>query len=572
MDRSVENTSERSEFAAACGQRGPLRFRIFDSRSGKMRETQVPGPAVLVGSSEECDLCLNDPEISRRHAYLQVVDGHLICCDLDSRTGIHWGKSSRPRGCLEVNESLHIGPFMLTLLDSQGNSGKSTPLPAKFSTWDAPGDATAPFVLSFLNAHSRSGKKRICRIVRRITLVGWSDVCNLRLQHNSVDRVHGCFLAVNGELWVVELQSETGIEVNDRKVVFRKLAIGDHIRLGKFQLSVSPLSEARFADDEESEPELPGGTSSAGKSTPEADVESETKKPKKVKRKVGGLVPSGGLRPVGAGEGLTPRGATGGVPPMDPATTAMMQHFQSMQQQFIDHTQQMMSMVVQAFSSAHNRQLDVIREELQRVHDLNRELQELQARRSDSVDASEPQERDTQKTDSPAAPSGAAPAGPVPGPAAPPAGEIPPGMFPPGMFAPGTLPPGMFPPGTVPPGMFPPGMFPPGTLPPGMFPGGAFPPGTTPPGFPMGPGAPFAAGPAPRKPLPKAAKRPADAVSTENPTENPAAKAKPDPPTDVPMGAPDMHLELSARINELERERTSRWSRILQMLTSGGGS
>ncbi len=570
MDRSVENTSERSEFAAACGQRGPLRFRIFDSRSGKMRETQVPGPAVLVGSSEECDLCLNDPEISRRHAYLQVVDGHLVCCDLDSRTGIHWGKSSRTRGWLAVNESLHVGPFMLTLLDSQGNSGKSSPLPAKFSTWDAPGEATAPVVLSFLNAHSRSGKKRICRIVRRITLVGWSDVCNLRLQHNSVERVHGSFLAVNGELWVVELQSETGIEVNDRQVVFRKLAIGDHIRLGKFQLSVSPLSEARFADDEESEPELPGGTSSGGDSAPGTEADTGSKPAKRVKRKVGGLVPSGGLRPVGAGEGLAPRVPTGGVPPMDPATTAMMQHFQSMQQQFIDHTQQMMSMVVQAFSSAHNRQLDVIREELQRVHDLNRELQELQARRSDSVDASEPRESDVQNTDSAAA--GVAPASPAPEPALPSTGEIPPGMFPPGMFAPGMFPPGTVPQGMFPPGMFPQGMFPPGTIPPGMFPGGAFAPGTTPQGFPMGSGAAFPAGPAPRKPLPKAAKRPAEAVSAENPMENPAAKAKPDSLADAPVGAPDMHLELSARINELERERTSRWTRILQMLTSGGGS
>jgi hypothetical protein len=48
-----------------------------------------------------------------------------------------------------------------------------------------------------------------------------------------------------------------------------------------------------------------------------------------------------------------------------------------MQQQMFDQFQQAMGMLVQMFGTMHREQMDVIREELDRLHDLTRELQEL---------------------------------------------------------------------------------------------------------------------------------------------------------------------------------------------------
>src|SRR5262249_23694777 len=48
-----------------------------------------------------------------------------------------------------------------------------------------------------------------------------------------------------------------------------------------------------------------------------------------------------------------------------------------MQQQMFDQFQQAMGMLVQMFGTMHREQMEVIREELDRLHDLTRELQEL---------------------------------------------------------------------------------------------------------------------------------------------------------------------------------------------------
>jgi predicted component of type VI protein secretion system len=41
----------------------------------------------LVGRSEECDITIFDPSVSRRHARIRVADGRVVLEDLGSRNG-----------------------------------------------------------------------------------------------------------------------------------------------------------------------------------------------------------------------------------------------------------------------------------------------------------------------------------------------------------------------------------------------------------------------------------------------------------------------------------------------------
>ena len=55
----------------------------------------------------------------------------------------------------------------------------------------------------------------------------------------------------------------------------------------------------------------------------------------------------------------------------------LVNQFSMMQQQMFDQFQQAMGMLVQMFGTMHREQMEVIREELDRLHELSRELQEL---------------------------------------------------------------------------------------------------------------------------------------------------------------------------------------------------
>ena len=76
-----------SSFLDACGAAGPLHWDVQcpGSRAGDRLTLDLP--FLLVGSDPACDLRLQHPDVSDRHAYLQLVGGRLFCLDLGSRTG-----------------------------------------------------------------------------------------------------------------------------------------------------------------------------------------------------------------------------------------------------------------------------------------------------------------------------------------------------------------------------------------------------------------------------------------------------------------------------------------------------
>jgi len=82
----VTHPADIHPFAADCRAQLPLRVSVTDERSGQSEELLVDRPFALVGSSETSDVRLLHPDGSRNHAYLQVIDGRVLCCDLASRS------------------------------------------------------------------------------------------------------------------------------------------------------------------------------------------------------------------------------------------------------------------------------------------------------------------------------------------------------------------------------------------------------------------------------------------------------------------------------------------------------
>jgi pSer/pThr/pTyr-binding forkhead associated (FHA) protein len=517
----VGRTEDGDEFIAACGARLPLRLSITDERSGESEDVLVERPWALIGGDNVCDIRLNHPDVSQRHAYLQFVASRILCCDLGSRTGTHWSNEIRSRSWLKSGEPIFIGPYSIRLSENDfvldgtaaptiGRGGKSDPeLPR--------------VTLAFVNACSRSGRSRVSRIKRPVTLVGWSHLCNLRLQHASVGRVHCSLVWTPSGLWVVDLLCRGGTRVNGKLVAVAHLAEGDEIAIGGYQLRVSYGNSAETEEDAVPEPDpqvtisvvVPGGHPESLAPVFNSQAELMNFEPKPL------ALPQG--------HSLS-----------DSVALAMMQQFSVMQQQLFAHTQQLLQVMAQSFSAAHAQQLALIREELFRVHDVNRELQELnlklanppEPQRAAEGRAAPPRAIEARQTIEPA--QGVEPS---------------PVLEPPEPFEPPML----------------------TSKPDASDVPGASNTGPNPDSL-EGPheAIPFGAArePAPQPPLQGP---PADHPGPSGSNGAPQGSEGSRHGSDGEMSASERHARLCARINALEHERTTRWQKILRILTLGAG-
>jgi uncharacterized membrane protein len=196
---------------------------------------------------------------------------------------------------------------------------------------------------------------------------------------------------------------------------------------------------------------------------------------------------------------------------------SLMQQFSTMQQQLFNHTQQLLAVMAQSFSAAHTKQLDLIREELLRVHEVNRELNELNHKLALARQAAPEPPPTPQARPAAAAPVAPDSAEPLPAAAPPPVAAESPAVN--------------------------------DTLPEQS---------TSP------------AEHAPAEPPRPASSRPRHAPRAPKPARSRARNPQA-PAGDAAAGA-DMHAWLCGRINDLEHERTTRWQKILNILSPAGGS
>ena len=68
---------------------------------------------LVVGRDPECDLFLNDPTVTRRHASLDIIDGEVVITDLNSLNGTWVGGAICDRAALKDGDIVQIGTFTM---------------------------------------------------------------------------------------------------------------------------------------------------------------------------------------------------------------------------------------------------------------------------------------------------------------------------------------------------------------------------------------------------------------------------------------------------------------------------
>jgi hypothetical protein len=87
---------------------------------------------------------------------------------------------------------------------------------------------------------------------RPLLTLGRGSTCDMILPHESVSRVHAVIRCVGGEM-ILDDRSTYGTYVNGKRVRSQKVAPGDAIRLGPYEIAVRP-QPARAVNEDETRP------------------------------------------------------------------------------------------------------------------------------------------------------------------------------------------------------------------------------------------------------------------------------------------------------------------------------
>lgn len=351
-------------FLKACGSVGSLRLVLEQPERAEAQTLSFPVPFVIVGRDERADLQLDHPDVSRRHAYLQLINGQLLCVDLLSRTGTRWAEEPRFLGWAERGQSLGVGPFQLRLSESGsstvsahavGTGQLALPTSQAFDQSDLP-EAS-------LEVLGSSVTKATWRIGRALVLLGRTRPCWVRLPSRDVSRIHCSLVRTPSGIWVVDLLSREGVFVNEQRVRYGYLQDGDELRIGPHHLRLRLHSTAIRSAWPSSLVGRPAGAFPALR--PESPQYLAT-------------------RPDEA-QVLANRAEIA-----DSLLVPLLSELGQMQQQMADQFNQALMMMFQMFSSMHKDQMGLIREELAQIQQLTREQQALQAELAKRPVASSP--------------------------------------------------------------------------------------------------------------------------------------------------------------------------------------
>lgn len=348
----------RQLLADACGMRGAMRLKVRNLETGELAKHDFSTPFLLLGRDASCDLPLHSPEVSARHAYLQIIDGRLQCFDVGSRTGMRFNDALRHEGELNRNDSLVVGPFQIQLSQAPAywtpdEAGGGIPFE------NSPAD---DLLLQFGNATGRSQEHPVRRLRTHVTLLGRNKRCHVKLSHASVGRIHAVVVRTAVGVWLVDLRPDRATLVNDRPLTdgCAPLEPSDRITLGEFKMSLVRSRDSRVAVERaasESEESEHAHSSELAASTETNGVLNGS-----VRRK---------RRRVRSESAVVEEAATKEI---DPTVRALIDEFGQMHRQVLEQTHQQTLMMAQVMGAIQQSQDATIHQQLAQIQAITEEL------------------------------------------------------------------------------------------------------------------------------------------------------------------------------------------------------
>ena len=347
------------EFATECGLDQPFRVEVSLKGDGAAQVHEYRQPFLMIGRRAGSDLLLDHWLVSRRHAYLQLIEGRFFCVDLGSRTGTHGGDATERSGWVDPIQAIQIGPYSVRALLPEITERDSLPLPVvTWSISSGAGEEPSQWTMN-----------------RGLALVGKSPACKIRVTEPDVSRFH-CGLVVTPKgVWAIDLLSQRSIIVNGQMVRFARIQPGDELQIGRRILTAEYEIPSQSDFSRSFRPTVRPDLASSVPFNPTTDhLPALTPTI---------MTPGDRWEPPGSfsiPDGAAPSG-------VDPTVNHLVQQFGAMQQQMFDQFHQTMMMMFEGFAALHRETSGSIRAEFEEVRKLSTEIEALREETSRLAEA-----------------------------------------------------------------------------------------------------------------------------------------------------------------------------------------
>ncbi|WP_146373806.1 FHA domain-containing protein [Symmachiella macrocystis] len=381
--------SDVVQFRDDCGVVGGRGELMVKSSEGTLlQRIAIDRPGILVGRANGCDIRLQHPDVRYRHAYLQCVDDRILLCDLGKRVRGRRTQRNVVSELTKHNDVVSVGPYSIHL-SLNNDIERSNPAPPTVDQTDSSRHFTCehqPLTIQ-LELFAGAAKPTTFDVRHDLTLIGKGRACKVRLIHRSVSKVHCSLVRTRSGLWVVDLLGRgAGTLVDGRRVRFAQLHNDSVLQVGKFSARISitesepstttpsnapPLSAVQFAephlqvsDNATSDPTTIGhnGTSSL---THYAPTQLQTSQQSQNL-----------AHPHNNGQANHVESQSDHR--LIEIVRSMLAEFGATQTDVVERMHDSTIEMLQVITALQSNQIDSLREELQRVHEINAELLGLQ--------------------------------------------------------------------------------------------------------------------------------------------------------------------------------------------------
>jgi len=233
-------TNQTTSFFEECGGHKPISLVIYQTVTHSATIYTATQPSLTVGSSPDCDIHLDHPEISYRHALIQLIEGNLRCIDLASRQGLSWQGTVRNAGWISAESPVSLGPFTI------GFHGDHSADPSP-----TPDNLQPPLPSLNVKFHDEVEVQHNNLETDKIILIGHSSTCGIRVNDPSVSKVHAALVRNHTGVWIVDLIGRGGVLVDGTPTQSIKLIENSLIQIG--QISFTFNSDFRSSSDPKEE-------------------------------------------------------------------------------------------------------------------------------------------------------------------------------------------------------------------------------------------------------------------------------------------------------------------------------